>query len=85
MEVLKCQVILVTPQSQCNSFGEDPNSNHSQPPHFPDLPLCNIWLFPTLESWLKCHHFAFIEASEQNMTAGLTGVPKEDFQRCFQQ
>jgi len=68
---------LVTPQSLCSSFGEEPNSNHSQLPHFPDLPL-NIWLFTTCNSWLKCHHFAFIQESEQNVPAGLPAVPDED-------
>jgi hypothetical protein len=38
----------------------------------------NIWLFTRWNSWLKCHHFAFIRKSEQNMTAGLTAVPNED-------
>ena len=39
---------------------------------------------PTLTTWLKFHYFVSTEGIEQNVTAGLTVIPK-GLQRCFQQ
>ncbi|KAJ4449971.1 hypothetical protein ANN_01378 [Periplaneta americana] len=56
-----------------------------QPPYSPDLAPCDFWLFPKLKTPLKGSRFESREEIMQNATTELNTIPKEDFQRCFQQ
>jgi hypothetical protein len=57
----------------------------TQPPHSPDLPPSDVWLFPALKVDLKGTRFATTEDIKSNATAKLRKIPKEAFRRCFQQ
>jgi hypothetical protein len=59
--------------------------NVAQVPFSLDLSPCDFWLFLRLNMGLIAHCFASMEEIQQNITAGLRAVPKEDFQGCFQQ
>jgi hypothetical protein len=56
-----------------------------QPPCFPYLTSCEFWLFLRLKKGLKGYRFASAEEIQQNATADLRAVPKENLQRCFKQ
>lgn len=56
-----------------------------QPPYSPDMAPCDFWLFPKLKMPLKGTRFQTREDIMQNATDHLRAIPKEDFQRCFQQ
>jgi hypothetical protein len=66
-------------------FGERPNPTITHPPYSPDLALCDFWLFLGLKMGLRGPSFASVEEIQQNVTTGLTAIPQEDFQMCFQQ
>ena len=51
-----------------------------QPPYFPDLTICDVWFFQRFKTGLKGPCFA-----PKQCDRGLTAVPKEVFQICFQQ
>lgn len=55
------------------------------PPYSPDLSPCDFWLFPKLKTPLKGSRFESREEIIRNATTELNTIPKEDFQRCFQQ
>jgi hypothetical protein len=57
----------------------------TQPPYSPDLAPSDFWLFPTLKMGLKGTRFATMEDIKSNATTDLWEIPKEAFQRCFQQ
>jgi hypothetical protein len=46
---------------------------------------CDFWLFPKLKMPLKESRFENCEDIMKNTTAQLVAIPKEDFQKCFQQ
>ncbi|PNF32294.1 hypothetical protein B7P43_G16679 [Cryptotermes secundus] len=56
-----------------------------QAPYSPDMALCDFWLFPKLKMLLKGTRFESREDIMQNATARLITVPKDTFQKCFQQ
>ena len=56
-----------------------------QPPYSPDMAPCDFWLFPKLKTPLKGSRFETREEIMRNATANMNTIPKEDFQRCFQQ
>ena len=67
------------------AFGEEPNCNHLQ-----TTILCiscskKLRFFPTTLTGLSGQCLVSAEDIQQETTAGLTAIPKEDFQRCFQQ
>lgn len=50
---------------------------------FPDLTLCDFWLFPQIT--LIVNHFASAEEIQQKAMENLSAISKEGFQACFQQ
>jgi hypothetical protein len=46
---------------------------------------CDFWLFPKLKMPLKGTQFESREDIMQNATAQLITIPKDAFQKCFQQ
>ena len=56
-----------------------------QAPYSPDMAPCDFWLFPKLKLPLKGSRFESREDIMQNATAQLYSIPKEAFQKCFQQ
>lgn len=60
-------------------------SQLQQPPYSPDLAPCDFFLFPKMKSTLKGHRFEDIAAIQQNATKELKSIPKEGFEKCFQQ
>jgi hypothetical protein len=54
-----------------------------QPPHSPQLALCDFFLFPRVKKVLKGHSFEATEDIKQNSTT-LLDMAKEDFAKCFQ-
>jgi hypothetical protein len=67
-------------------------ANHSIPvvrqaPYSPDMALCDFWLFPfpKLKMPLKGARFESRENIMRNATAQLNTIPKDAFQKCFQQ
>jgi hypothetical protein len=54
-------------------------------PYFPDMAPCDFWLFPKLKMPLKGTRFESREDIKQNATAWLITIPKDAFQKCFQQ
>jgi transposase len=55
-----------------------------QAPYSPDMAPCNFWLFPKLKMPLKGTQFESRE-DMRNVTARLITIPKDAFQKCFQQ
>jgi hypothetical protein len=56
-----------------------------QPPYCPDLTACDFHFFLRVKIGLKVHCFVSIEEIQQHVIAGLTVIPKDSFQGCFQQ
>jgi hypothetical protein len=56
-----------------------------QAPYSPDMAPCDFWLFPKLKMLLEGFRFESREDIMKNATAQLVAIPKEDFQKCFQQ
>jgi hypothetical protein len=52
-----------------------------QAPYFPDTTPCDFWLFPKLKMPLKGAR----EDIMRNATTQLNTIPKDAFQKCFQQ
>ena len=50
-----------------------------------DMAPCDFWLFPKLKMPLKGSRFESREEIMWNATAEMNTIPKEDFQRYFQQ
>jgi hypothetical protein len=46
---------------------------------------CDFWLFPKLKMPLKGNRFESREDIMRNATARLITIPKDAFQKCFQQ
>jgi hypothetical protein len=55
------------------------------PPYFPDLALCDFWLFPKLKTALKDHRFSDIAIIQGHATTILQSIPEEQFQKCSEQ
>jgi hypothetical protein len=53
------------------------------PQYSPDVALCDFWLIVRIKIGLKGHVLS-AEEMQQNSTAGLTAIPKQDFQRGLQ-
>ncbi|PNF29274.1 hypothetical protein B7P43_G08953 [Cryptotermes secundus] len=51
----------------------------------PDMAPCDFWLFPKLKIPLKGTRFESREDIVRNATGGLITIPKDAFQKCFQQ
>ena len=56
-----------------------------QLPYSPDLAPCDFFLFPRLKKVLKGHRFEATEDIKRNSTKTLLDIPKEEFEKCFQQ
>ncbi|PNF34501.1 hypothetical protein B7P43_G11214 [Cryptotermes secundus] len=56
-----------------------------QAPYSPNMALCDFWLFPKLKMLLKGTQFESREDIMWNATARLITIPKDAFQKCFQQ
>jgi transposase len=56
-----------------------------QAPYSPDMAPCDFWLFPKLKMPLKGTRFEAREDIMRNATAQLNTIPKDAFQKCFQQ
>jgi hypothetical protein len=54
-------------------------------PYSPDLALYNFWLFPKLKTALKGHRFSDIADIQEHAMTILKNIPKEEFQKCFEQ
>jgi hypothetical protein len=55
------------------------------PMYSPDLAPCNFWLLPKLKTTLKGHRFSDIADILEHATTILNSIPKEEFQKCFEQ
>jgi histone-lysine N-methyltransferase SETMAR len=55
------------------------------PPYLPDLAPCDFWLFPKLNTALKGHRFSDTADIQGHATSILNRIPKEEFQKCFEQ
>jgi len=55
------------------------------PPYSPDLALCNFYLFPSLTSKLKGHHFGTVEKIQKIVNDELNTLTENDFQYCYDQ
>jgi hypothetical protein len=51
----------------------------------PDMAPCDFWPFPKLKMPLKGTRFESREDIMRNATARLITIPKDAFQKCFQQ
>jgi hypothetical protein len=56
-----------------------------QAPYSPNMTPCDFWLFPKLKMPLKGAPFESREDIMWNVTAQLNTIPKDVFQKCFQQ
>ena len=56
-----------------------------QAPYSPDMAPCDFWLFPHLKMHLKGTRFESWDDIIRNTTAKLYSIPKEAFQKCFEQ
>ena len=56
-----------------------------QPPYSSDMATCDFWLFPQLKMVLKSKIFEDIDAIKNKVTSTVNTVPKDSFQKCFQQ
>ena len=56
-----------------------------QAPYSPDMAPCDFWLFSKLKMPLKGTRFESREDIMTNTTAELKAIPKDAFQKCFQQ
>ncbi|PNF20204.1 hypothetical protein B7P43_G16409 [Cryptotermes secundus] len=54
-------------------------------PYSPNMAPCDFWLFPKLKMLLKGTQFESREDIMRNATARLITIPKDAFQKCFQQ
>jgi hypothetical protein len=55
------------------------------PPYFPDLSLCDFFLFPRLKNHLKGRHLGTLDNIQKSVTDELKGIPAEVFQHCYEQ
>ena len=55
-----------------------------QPPHSPDLPTTDFYLFPRLKTPIKGKSFAKIEEIKENSTQELLAISKCAFRKCFE-
>jgi len=56
-----------------------------QPPYSPEMAPCDFWLFPQLKTVLKGKRFEDIDTIKKNVMSTLNTIPKDSFQKCFQQ
>jgi histone-lysine N-methyltransferase SETMAR len=54
------------------------------PPYSPDLTPCDLFLFPRLQSTLKCRQFQDIMEIQLNTTRQLQAIPKQAYQTCIE-
>ena len=54
-----------------------------QPPHSPDLSLCDFFLFSKLKFHLKGRHFGTVDNIQTVATEQLRALSHEDFQHCY--
>ncbi|PNF18762.1 hypothetical protein B7P43_G03333 [Cryptotermes secundus] len=66
-------------------LSEDLGMRRVQAPYSPDMAPCDFWLFPKLKMPLKRTRFESREDITRNATARLITIPKDAFQKCFQQ
>ena len=50
-----------------------------------DMAPCDFWLFPQLKTVLKGKRFEDIDATKKNAKSTLNTIPKDSFEKCFQQ
>ncbi|PNF16911.1 hypothetical protein B7P43_G04214 [Cryptotermes secundus] len=84
----------ITVRELANEIGVSIGSVHSiltedlgmrRAPYSPDMALCHFWLFPKPKMPLKGTQFESREDIMRNATARLITIPKDTFQKCFQQ
>ncbi|PNF28133.1 hypothetical protein B7P43_G07582 [Cryptotermes secundus] len=84
----------VTVQELANEIGVSIGSGHSiltedlgmrRAPYSPEMAPCDFRLFPKLKMALKETQFESREDIMRNATARLINIPKDAFQKCFQQ
>ncbi|PNF30398.1 hypothetical protein B7P43_G12860, partial [Cryptotermes secundus] len=84
----------ITAPEHENEIGVSTGSVHSiltkdlgmrRAPYSPDMAPCDFWLFPKLKMPLKETRFESREDIMRNVTARLITIPKDAFQKCFQQ
>jgi hypothetical protein len=56
-----------------------------QAPYSPDIAPCDFWLFPKLKMPLKGARLKSREDIMRNVMTQLNTIPKDAFQKCFQQ
>lgn len=67
-----------------NFLDKNNTSLIEQPPYSPDLAPCDFFLFPKMKKALKGKHFETIEEIKAKSLEQLNDVPKEAFQKCFE-
>jgi transposase len=65
-------------------LAQKPITETQLPPSSPDL-VPNDWLFPRIKSALNGRSFQVIEDILKNVTTALKALPRQVFQKCFQQ
>ena len=53
------------------------------PSYFPNLAMCDFFLFPKIKSVLKGTHFYDIDSIKMAATTELKNIPENAFQECF--
>lgn len=54
-----------------------------QPPYSPDMSPCDFFLFPKVKQVVKGTHFESIDNIQEAVTRVMSGIPVEDFQKCY--
>ncbi|PNF37545.1 hypothetical protein B7P43_G13826 [Cryptotermes secundus] len=84
----------ITVRELVNEIGLSIGSVHSvltenlgmrRAPYLPDMAPCDFWLLPKLKMPLKGTRFESREDIMRNAMAQLMTIPKDAFQKCFQQ
>jgi hypothetical protein len=55
-----------------------------QAPYSPNLSLCNVSLFPKLESRVKGYHFQTLDVVQKAVTDAIKTLIEADFQSCYE-
>ena len=64
------------------SFLPKKHYNFETPPYFPNLALCDFFLFPKIKSVLKETHFSDIHSIKMAATTELKKIPENAFEEC---
>jgi hypothetical protein len=79
-------ILTEDPYKAAAVFGDEPNYNHPPATTFSRCHSMQLLAaFPRLKIGLRGHCFLFVKEIQQNMTAGLTAMLKENCKGCFKQ